>query len=359
MLGQAALVVSLDIHAAEPAEQVENALRLGADSVKVLASSGDRAQWTALERYALACERWGMPFQAEVIPGGFDQPDKHTPNNIALVCRQAAEMGADYVKTLYTGDPESMQRVVEGATVPVVILGGDRATTKTACCLRWPRRWAPGWPAWRSAAISGAMPTRPRSPRDWSRSSIHDDRSGRAPITGGRSTYRRSVITGPHQVEFEDVAIPEPGPRQVLVRVAAAALCTWEQRVYAGIDTGSYPLIGGHEFSGEVVAIGPGVAQKLGAGRPGGGGRAAAVRRMLGVPPRLRQHLRQPVRARTRGPGKPWGPSGFGQYALVDGYQIYRFPRRGQPAGGGAGRASWRACCTTSSAFRRGGGTRR
>jgi len=128
ILGQAALVVSLDIHAVEPEEQVLNALRLGADSVKVLASSGERGQWTALQRYALVCERWGMPFQAEVIPGGFDQPEKHTPQNIASVCRQAAEMGADYVKTFYTGDPESMRRVVDGATVPVVILGGDRAS---------------------------------------------------------------------------------------------------------------------------------------------------------------------------------------------------------------------------------------
>src|ERR1700682_201553 len=127
ILRQAALVISLDIHAVEPEKQVLNSLRLGADSVKVLASSGDRSQWTALQRYALVAERWGMPFQAEVIPGGFDQPDKHTPQNIARVTRQAAEMGADYVKTLYTGDPESMQRVVDGATVPVVILGGDKA----------------------------------------------------------------------------------------------------------------------------------------------------------------------------------------------------------------------------------------
>ena len=128
LLGHAALVVSLDVHAAEPEEQVVNALRLGADSVKVLAASSDAAQWTALERYALIAERWGIPFQAEVIPGGFDQPDQHTPANIARVCRQAAEMGADYVKTLYTGDPETMQRAVEGATVPVVILGGDRTS---------------------------------------------------------------------------------------------------------------------------------------------------------------------------------------------------------------------------------------
>jgi DhnA family fructose-bisphosphate aldolase class Ia len=73
-----------------------------------------------------------MPLQAEVIPGGFDQPEKHTPPNIASVCRQAAEMGADYVKTFYTGDPESMCRVVEGATVPVVILGGDRAADEAS-----------------------------------------------------------------------------------------------------------------------------------------------------------------------------------------------------------------------------------
>jgi DhnA family fructose-bisphosphate aldolase class Ia len=127
VIDQAALVISLDINSPEPEEQVLNALRLGADSVKVLAGSADKQQWTTLQRYALICERWGMPFQAEVIPGGFHLPDQHTPQNIALVARQAAEMGADYVKTLYTGDPESMQRVVEGATVPVIILGGDKA----------------------------------------------------------------------------------------------------------------------------------------------------------------------------------------------------------------------------------------
>jgi DhnA family fructose-bisphosphate aldolase class Ia len=132
VLGRAALVLSLDVHAPEPEEQVLSALRLGADSVKVLAASSDAAQWTALERYALLAERWGIPFQAEVIPGGFDQPDQHTPANIARVCRQAAEMGADYVKTLYTGDPESMQRVVEGACVPVVVLGGDRTSDEDA-----------------------------------------------------------------------------------------------------------------------------------------------------------------------------------------------------------------------------------
>ncbi|MBP1775047.1 MAG: L-threonine 3-dehydrogenase [candidate division NC10 bacterium] len=61
-----------------------------------------------------------------------------------------------------------------------------------------------------------------------------------------------------------DVPRPEPGPGEVLVKVRAAAVCgtdlhiaqwtPWAQR--AGIRL---PLVMGHEFSGEVVALGPDV----------------------------------------------------------------------------------------------------
>jgi DhnA family fructose-bisphosphate aldolase class Ia len=127
LMGHAALVVSLDIDALEPEEQVRSALRTGADSVKVLVETADREQWRALARYVRVCERYGLPLQAEVIPGGFSQRDQHTPDNIARAARQAAEAGADYVKTLFTGDAESTRRVVEGATVPLIVLGGERA----------------------------------------------------------------------------------------------------------------------------------------------------------------------------------------------------------------------------------------
>ncbi len=145
-----------------------------------------------------------------------------------------------------------------------------------------------------------------------------------------QATYRRSVIVGPRQVEFEDVSIPEPGPRQVLVRVAAAALCTWEQRVFAGIDNWSYPLIGGHEFSGEVVGVGPGVVQPLDVGDQV----AVAGLRRCGECWACRRgydNICDNQHAVTRIPGRPWGPAGFGQYALVDGYQVYRFPRAVSP----------------------------
>ena len=36
-------------------------------------------------------------------------------------------------------------------------------------------------------------------------------------MLNGAGSYRRSVITGPRQIAFEEVAIPLPGPGQVLV----------------------------------------------------------------------------------------------------------------------------------------------
>lgn len=138
--------------------------------------------------------------------------------------------------------------------------------------------------------------------------------------------YLRSVITGPRQIEFEQVPIPRPAPHQVLVRIAAAALCTWEQRVYAGIDNWSYPLVGGHEFAGEVAAVGASVVQPLQAGDQV----AIAGLRRCGQCWACRRgydNICDNQYATGREPGKPWGPSGFGQYALVDGYQVYRYPK--------------------------------
>ena len=41
----------------------------------------------------------------------------------------AAEIGADIVKTYYTGDPDSFAEVVAGCMVPVVILGGAKSNS--------------------------------------------------------------------------------------------------------------------------------------------------------------------------------------------------------------------------------------
>jgi len=51
------------------------------------------------------------------------------PNGTLLAARAAQEIGADFVKTYYSGDPESFHKVVEGCPVPVVVLGGEKTET--------------------------------------------------------------------------------------------------------------------------------------------------------------------------------------------------------------------------------------
>lgn len=69
----------------------------------------------------------GMPVTAEALPRGFEKAgDSRTPENITFACRQAAELGADIVKTVYTGDPESFRTLTESVYAPVVILGGAK-----------------------------------------------------------------------------------------------------------------------------------------------------------------------------------------------------------------------------------------
>jgi fructose-bisphosphate aldolase/2-amino-3,7-dideoxy-D-threo-hept-6-ulosonate synthase len=54
------------------------------------------------------------------------------PNDVEVVshaARAGAELGADIIKTNYTGDIDSFRRVVDGCPVPVVIAGGPKTET--------------------------------------------------------------------------------------------------------------------------------------------------------------------------------------------------------------------------------------
>src|SRR6516162_1915119 len=74
---------------------------------------------------------------------------------------------------------------------------------------------------------------------------------------------------GPESLRFEDAPAPRPGPGEVLVRVRAAAVTPTELLwvpTWATRDGGPRPLpvIPGHEFSGEVAALGEGVTAVYG-----------------------------------------------------------------------------------------------
>ena len=61
---------------------------------------------------------------------------------------------------------------------------------------------------------------------------------------------------GPEILRYEDVDLPEPGPRQVLVKVAAAGVNFIDTYKRSGVYPVSYPFIPGSEAAGTVVAAG-------------------------------------------------------------------------------------------------------
>ncbi len=112
---------------------VENALRFGADGVSIHINIGSYNEPEMLEdfgRIAVECNYWGMPLIAMMYPRGRNVQNDKDVEVVKLAARAGAELGADFVKTNYTGDPDSFAKVVEGCPAPVLIAGGSKATTE-------------------------------------------------------------------------------------------------------------------------------------------------------------------------------------------------------------------------------------
>jgi fructose-bisphosphate aldolase / 2-amino-3,7-dideoxy-D-threo-hept-6-ulosonate synthase len=111
---------------------VQEAVRLGADAVSVHVNIGAQdecAMLTTLGRVADECDQYGMPLLAMMYPRGPKIQNEHDATAVAHAARIGAELGADVVKTNYTGNVETFRHVVEGCPVPVIIAGGPKADT--------------------------------------------------------------------------------------------------------------------------------------------------------------------------------------------------------------------------------------
>jgi fructose-bisphosphate aldolase / 2-amino-3,7-dideoxy-D-threo-hept-6-ulosonate synthase len=105
----------------------DEALKLGADAVSIHVNVGSEKENEMLKDAGMVskqCEDLGLPMLAMMYPRGKNIHNQYDPDLIAHVCRVGGELGADVVKTNYTGDPDTFKRVVRGCTVPVIVAGG-------------------------------------------------------------------------------------------------------------------------------------------------------------------------------------------------------------------------------------------
>lgn len=111
---------------------VEEAIRLGADAVSLHINIGSKEEPEMLQKLGMIsdkCDEWSVPLVAMMYPRGENIKNPHDPEIVAHAARVGAEAGADVVKAVYTGDPDSFKRVVQSCPVPIVIAGGPKAST--------------------------------------------------------------------------------------------------------------------------------------------------------------------------------------------------------------------------------------
>ncbi len=71
------------------------------------------------------------------------------------------------------------------------------------------------------------------------------------------------VNTAPNTLDWQERPLPEPGPGQVRIRTAACGICATDIIMIAGWERTGFPAIPGHEWSGRVDSVGPGVDPAL------------------------------------------------------------------------------------------------
>jgi len=110
----------------------EEALRQGADAVLtylVVGTGNTEFEMKEIARnaeVARECERIGIPLIVESLARGKAVQNPGDPKWLNLHTRMAAELGADAIKTDYSGDTASMRSVVEECPIPILVLGGSR-----------------------------------------------------------------------------------------------------------------------------------------------------------------------------------------------------------------------------------------
>jgi fructose-bisphosphate aldolase/2-amino-3,7-dideoxy-D-threo-hept-6-ulosonate synthase len=115
---------------------VREALRAGADAVSFHINVGSNYEPDQIDHFARVTEEaadYGVPVLAMAYARGAglegDDPE-HNAEYLGHAVRLAEELGADVVKTAYSGDADSFSHVVESTRLPVVIAGGAKGTDR-------------------------------------------------------------------------------------------------------------------------------------------------------------------------------------------------------------------------------------
>jgi predicted phospho-2-dehydro-3-deoxyheptonate aldolase len=113
--------------------RADAAAALGADGVSIHCNVGCDAEDKMVADFGMVadrCRELGMPLLAMCYPRGKNIKDSYEVGVVSHCARLAAELGADVVKTNFTGSIDTFKTVVKGTPIPVVIAGGPKMSSE-------------------------------------------------------------------------------------------------------------------------------------------------------------------------------------------------------------------------------------
>lgn len=78
---------------------------------------------------------------------------------------------------------------------------------------------------------------------------------------------KAGIVSSIRKAEVVEIGLPEISDQEILVKVEACAICTFEQRIFDGVKKVNYPYLGGHEISGTIARTGKNISEKWAAGQ--------------------------------------------------------------------------------------------
>ncbi len=156
-----------DDSAIEMFGSVEEALRLGADAMAIVAFVRQASEARFLRLVADAvreADRHELPLICHVYPRDAALNVIYHPEDIAWAVRCILELGADVIKVPYCGDSAAHAQIVAETPVPIVAAGGPKTETMRdalhilrEACDAGVRGGTVGRNVWGSADITGAV----------------------------------------------------------------------------------------------------------------------------------------------------------------------------------------------------------
>jgi fructose-bisphosphate aldolase/2-amino-3,7-dideoxy-D-threo-hept-6-ulosonate synthase len=110
-----------------PIATIDSAIRMNADAVAVsvfFGREGDIEIYQWLAALIEECRPYDIPVIAEMMP---PENVAYDPTAIAHAARIGMEIGADVIKTNFSGSAESFRQVVKSVSIPIIVAGGPKS----------------------------------------------------------------------------------------------------------------------------------------------------------------------------------------------------------------------------------------